>query len=171
MDPVLGPAIVPVVVPAPVAAIAKMLGRCRGKGTGPLRGSPAGRTSAVAVRGGGGAGDASRAAPKSGGLVAFGLGQAIPRSEELRAVDKAALSFGACGSASAGLGSEAAAASPVAAVADEADTGEGACSGGAAADGLLVTPGAAELPAPCFISPAGLAVPPAEPASVRGAAG
>lgn len=75
--------------PVAAAATAKMPGRCRGKGTGPRMGSLAGRTSAAAVRAGGagGAGGASRGAAKSGGLVVFGLGQAIlrSRSEELGA--------------------------------------------------------------------------------------
>ena len=69
-------------------------------------GSSAGRTSAAAVRAGsgGGDGDTSRGAVNSGGLVVFGLGQAIPRSEEVGAPTEAALSFdrGAKGSLGAG---------------------------------------------------------------------
>jgi hypothetical protein len=81
-----------------LAIMARMLGRCRGSGIGPRIGSSAGRTSAAAMRGGGGGGG-SRDAPKSGALVAFGLGQAIPRSEELGALVEAALSAdrGNCG--------------------------------------------------------------------------
>src|SRR5262249_3027752 len=74
-----------------------MPGRCRGKGIGPRMGS--------SVRaGGGGDGDTSRGAANSGGLVVFGLGQAIPRSEEVGAPTEAALSFdrGARGGLGAG---------------------------------------------------------------------
>ena len=90
---------------AAAAATAKMPGRCRGKGIGPRMGSSAGRASAAAVRAGGrGDGDTSRGAANSGGLVVFGLGQAIPRSEEVGAPTEAALSFdrGARGSLGAG---------------------------------------------------------------------
>lgn len=61
-------------------------------GTGPRIGSAAGRTSAAVGRagGGGGGGDESRGAAKSGGLVALGLGHAMP--EGLGALVEAVLS-------------------------------------------------------------------------------
>ena len=132
--------------------MAKMPGRCRGKGIGPRIGSPAGRTSAAAVRAGAGGGG-SRGAAKSGGLVVFGLGQARPRSEEFGAPVGATLSFdrGARGS----LGADGAGAavelpvdmSPVViAVAVIADEGAGiACR--EAPDGLLAAAGGARLDA------------------------
>ncbi|MGB5181409.1 MAG: hypothetical protein WBO12_04365, partial [Xanthobacteraceae bacterium] len=118
----------PVVVAA--AATAKIPGRCRGKGTGPRIGSSGGRTSAAAVRAGGGGGG-SRVAAKSGGPVVFGLGHAIPRSEELGALVEAALSvdrgtgLGAVPTdAVAGLAVDA---SLVAVAAGAAIAGEGVC--------------------------------------------
>ena len=83
-----------------VAATAKP-GRCRGIGTGPRSGSCGGRTSAPAVLVAGALAGAaeggSRDAVKSGGFVVFGLGHAIPRSEEVGALE-AALSVGRGGS-------------------------------------------------------------------------
>jgi hypothetical protein len=113
-----------------VAAMAKMLGRCRGRGTGPRSGSSAGSVSVAAVRvTGGGEDGASRGAAKSGGLVAFGLGQAMPRSDELGPLDATlSLARGVCLSSEAGavpVGLVPVAASPVAA--GPGIAGEGVC--------------------------------------------
>jgi len=116
------------------AATAKAPGRCRGKGICPRIGSSAGSTSVAAVCAGTGEAG-SRGAPKSGGLVVFGLGQSRPRSGEPAPVE-AVLSFDRGASGSLGADGAGAAAelpvvdiSPVAvAVAVNAD--EGACIAG-----------------------------------------
>lgn len=131
-------------------AMAKMAGRCRGKGIGPRIGSSAESASAAAMRGDGGAGGGgSRDAPKSGGLVVFGLGHGIPRSEEPTAPVEVRLSVDRGASRGAG-GTAAALALPVdvsavVLAADVTIAGEGACSAGscseAALDGLFAVAG------------------------------
>src|SRR5689334_6327834 len=141
---------------AMVAATETTLGRWRGKGTGPRSGSPAGRISVVVVRIGSGGAGASRGAVKSGGLVAFGLGQAIPRSAEAEAV----LSFarGACGS----RGTEAVVAAAVIAESLAGAAGEGASVGVACSEAAAGTEfgefelgSAARLRVPFLVSPVG----------------